>query len=105
MLLLLQAAPTPPQIFVGPQVVLSVQSEVVLQEPPRAFAKQFPPLHLPDRHWLLAVHVVPGHEARQRLVVGLQLPLWHWVEAEQGVVLPYGILQIPAMHCRPAAQV
>ncbi len=66
-----------------------MQSAVVRQEPPRAFSKHLPPVHLPDRHWLPVVQVVPGQEARHRFVVGLQLPLWHWVSAPQtAVVLP-----------------
>lgn len=87
LLLLAQTAPAPPQTDVpfepAGQAVLSVQSAVVLQKPPREFSKHFPPLHFPDRHWLSAVQVVPGQEARHRLVVGLQLPLWHWVSAPQ----------------------
>ena len=98
LLLLAQAAPRPPQVFVGPQVVLSVQSVVVRHAPPSPFSKQLPPLHFPDRHWLSAVHVTPGHEARQvpaLLGVPEQLPLRHWALAVQGVVAPYGITHRP----------
>ncbi len=82
-----------------------MQSAVVRHVPPRAFSKHLPPVHFPDRHCVPEVQVVPGHEARQRFVVALQLPLWHWVDALQtAVVLPYGILQIPPMQVRPEAQ-
>ena len=51
LLSLAQTAPFPPQILVdAEQVVLSVQSVVVLQAPPTVFWKQFPPVHLPDKH-------------------------------------------------------
>jgi hypothetical protein len=36
---------------------------------------------LPDRHWVLEVHVVPGQDAAQ--VPPRQLPLWHWLFAVQ----------------------
>jgi hypothetical protein len=55
------------------------------------FSKQRPPLHLPDRHWLLAEHVVPGQDAIHKPglpVVPLQLPLRHWLLAVQGVKPP-----------------
>ena len=99
LLSLAHTAPRPPQVWVcDEQVVLSVQSAVVRHRPPFAFSKHRPPLHLPDKHWLFAVHVVPGQEAIQTPglpVEPLQLPLWHWLLAVQGVVLPYGITQMP----------
>lgn len=97
------AAPTPPQIFVGPQVVLSVQSGVVLQEPPNPLAKHFPPLHFPDVHSAPYVHVAPGH-LRQTPVVVLQDPL-----AQLAFVVhpgfPASTRQIPPTQTSPAAQV
>ena len=64
LLLLAQTAPLPPHVLVcAEQVVLSVQSAVLRHSPPLGFSKQWPPLHLPDRHWLSAVHVVPGQDA------------------------------------------
>jgi hypothetical protein len=79
-----------------------VQSAVDRQKPPSGFSKHNPPVHLFDRHWLLAVHVVPGHEATQ--TPPRQFPLWHWADVEQGVVLPYGILQVPPRQTSPVAQ-
>lgn len=77
--------------MVGPHVVLSVQSPVVRQAPPTELAKHRPPLHLPERHWLSVVHVVPGQEARQvpgEDGVPEQLPLWHCPLPVQAVPLP-----------------
>jgi hypothetical protein len=99
-----QTAPVPPHVCVcALHVTLSVQSAVARQKPPIGFSKHRPPTHLPDRHWLLAVQAVPGHEARQ--MPPRQLPLWHCESARQAVPLPYGILQVPLRHCRPSAQV
>lgn len=82
LLLLAQAAPTPPHIRLGEHVVLSVQSVVVRHRPPKLFSKHLPPLHLPERHCEFAVQVVPGQDAKQTpgaAGVPLQLPLWHWL--------------------------
>jgi hypothetical protein len=92
LLLFWQLAPTPPQYRGQPvpagQVVLSVQSAVDWQSPPMEFSKHRPPTHLFERHWVSAVHVVPGQEAMHLLVAGLQFPLWHWAPVAQVSVPP-----------------
>ena len=80
LLWLAQVAPGPPQTrgqsLPAGHVVLSVQSGVERQKPLTELAKHVPPVHFPDRHWVPEVHDVPGQDAMQVWVVGLQLPLW-----------------------------
>ena len=76
-----QVAPLPPQVPGAPEhMVLSVQSALDRQVCPKKVSKHLPPVHLPLRHWLSTVQVVPGHEAWQvpgDPVLPEQLPLWH----------------------------